>query len=89
MGTVTPEDRRQLEATVSDRRSMFGGPKIIFATAESCGTAEIMRRTVMAVGVMGLAGQDAQTRRAALPPDAVQQVIDLTHGHRRQKQPIG
>src|ERR1700745_3225274 len=46
--TVTPTDRRRLEAIVRDR----GAPQkhvwranIILATADGCGTAEIMRRS--------------------------------------------
>jgi Winged helix-turn helix len=45
---VTPEDRRRLEAIVADRsapQKHVWRAKIILATAEGCGTAEIMRRS--------------------------------------------
>ena len=44
---VTPDDRRRLEAIVSDRNAPqkhVWRAKIIFATADGCGTSEIMRR---------------------------------------------
>jgi hypothetical protein len=79
---VTPKDRRQLEAIVGDRNAPqkhVWRAKIILATADGCGTAEIMRRSGKAKPVVwrwqerfmreGLAGltprQDAQTRQAA------------------------
>jgi hypothetical protein len=79
---VTPEDRRWLEAMVSDRsapQKHVWRAKIILATADGCGTAEIMRRSgkskpvvwrwqarFMAEGRRGTcARQDAQTRQAA------------------------
>ena len=74
---VTPDDRRRLEAIVSDRNAPqkhVWRAKIILATADGCGTSEIMRpiRQGQAGGV-ALAGsfhgrrrrQDAQTRQAA------------------------
>src|SRR5271157_6417724 len=45
---VTPADRRQLEAIVADRsapQKHVWRANIILATAEGCGTAEIMRRS--------------------------------------------
>jgi hypothetical protein len=45
---VTPKDRRQLEAIVGDRNAPqkhVWRAKIILATADGCGTAEIMRRS--------------------------------------------
>jgi transposase len=45
---VTPEDRRRLEAIVSNRNSPqkhVWRAKIVLATADGCGTAEIMRRS--------------------------------------------
>jgi hypothetical protein len=45
---VTREDRRQLEAIVSDRsapQKHVWRANIILATADGCGTAEIMRRS--------------------------------------------
>ena len=44
---VTPDDRRRLEAIVSDRNAPqkhVWRAKIILATADGCGTSEIMRR---------------------------------------------
>ncbi len=46
--TVTPEDRRRFEAAVSDRRApqkYVWRAIIVLATADGCGTAEIMRRS--------------------------------------------
>ena len=91
---VTSEDRRRLEAIVADR----GAPqkhvwraKIILATAEGCGTTEIMRRSgkakpvvwrwqarFMAEGVDGLVRD--KTRKPGKPPlpaGTVQRVVDL------------
>jgi hypothetical protein len=45
---VTPEDRSRLEAIVGDRNAPqkhVWRAKIILATAEGCGTIEIMRRS--------------------------------------------
>jgi hypothetical protein len=60
---VTPADRRRLEAIVADR----GAPQkhvwcanIILATADGCGTAEIMRRS----------GKSKPVRRRWRPPAA-------------------
>ena len=95
--TVTRADCRRLEAIVSDR----GAPqkhvwraRIILATAEGCGTAEIMRRSgkakpvvwtwqarFMAEGVDGLLRD--KTRKPGKPPlpaATVQRVIDLVSG---------
>ena len=95
--TVTRGDHRRLEAIVSDR----GAPQkhvwranIILATADGCGTAEIMRRSgkskpvvwrwqarFMAEGVEGLLRD--KTRKPGKPPLApgtVQRVVDLVLG---------
>ena len=77
---VVPEDRRRLEAIVGDRNAPqkhVWRAKIILATADGCGTAEIMRRSGKAKPVVWrwqarfIAGrcrpdarQDAQTRQA-------------------------
>ena len=82
---VTADDRRRLEATVSDRNAPqkhVWRAKIILATADGCGTSEIMRRSgkakpvvwrwqarFMAEGVEGL------TRDKT--PATVQRVVDL------------
>jgi len=94
---VTPADRRRLEAIVADR----GAPQkhvwranIILATADGCGTAEIMRRSgkskpvvwrwqarFMAEGVAGLTRD--KTRKPGKPPlpaAIVQRVVDLALG---------
>ena len=94
MVNVTPEDRRRLEAIVADR----GAPqkhvwraKIILATADGCGTFEVMRRSgkakpvvwrwqerFMQEGVEGLMRD--KTRKPGKPPlpaETVQRVVDL------------
>lgn len=80
--TVTPEDRRRLGAIVRDRnrpQKHATRAKVVLATADGCGTHEIMRRSglskpvvwrwqarFMQAGVDGLLrGQDAQARQAA------------------------
>ena len=94
---VTRADRRRLEAIVADR----GAPqkhvwraRIILATAEGCGTAEIMRRSgkakpvvwtwqarFMAEGVDGLLrDKTRKPGKAPLPAATVQRVIDLVSG---------
>jgi Homeodomain-like domain len=91
---VTPDDRRRLEAIVSDRNAPqkhVWRAKIIFATADGCGTSEIMRRSgkakpvvwrwqarFMAEGVEGLTRD--KTRKPGEPPlpaATVQRVVDL------------
>jgi len=91
---VTPEDRRRLEAIVSDRNAPqkhVWRAKIILATAEGCGTAEIMRRSgkckpvvwrwqerFMTEGVAGLTRD--KTRKPGKPPlpaATVQRIVDL------------
>jgi transposase len=94
---VTRGDRRRLEAIISDR----GAPqkhvwraRIILATADGCGTTEIMRRSGRAKPVVWrwqerfmLEGVDGllrdKTRKPGKPPlpaATVQQVIDLVSG---------
>jgi transposase len=94
---VTREDRRRLEAIVSDRctpQKHVWRANIVLATADGCGTTEIMRRTgkskpvvwtwqarFMAEGVEGLLRD--KTRRPGkkpLPPDTVARVVDLALG---------
>ncbi len=94
---VTREDRRRLEAIVFDRctpQKHVWRANIILATADGCGTTEIMRRTgkskpvvwtwqarFMAEGVEGLLRD--KTRRPGkkpLPPDTVARVVDLALG---------
>ena len=94
---VTRADRRQLEAIVADR----GAPQkhvwranIILATADGCGTAEIMRRSgkskpvvwtwqarFMTEGVAGLVrDKTRKPGKKPLPAGTVQRVLDLALG---------
>ena len=94
---VTRADRRLLEAIVLDRSALqkhVWRANIILATADGCGTAEIMRRSgkskpvvwrwqarFMAEGVEGLTRD--KTRAPGKPPlsaDTVQKVVDLALG---------
>ena len=94
---VTPADRRRLEAIVADRNAPqkhVWRAKIILATADGCGTTEIMRRSgkskpvvwrwqarFMAEGVAGLTRD--KTRKPGKPPlpaATVQRVVDLALG---------
>ena len=94
MVNVTPGDRRRLEAIVGDRNAPqkhVWRAKIILATADGCGTAEVMRRSgkskpvvwrwqarFMAEGVEGLMRD--KTRKPPLPVATVQRVVDLALG---------
>ena len=94
---VTPVDRRRLEAIVADRcapQKHVWRAQIILATADGCGTAEIMGRSgkakpvvwrwqarFMEEGVDGLLRD--KTRKPGKPPlpaATVQKVIDLVTG---------
>src|SRR3984893_2404479 len=53
--TVTPDDRRRLEAIVGDRNAKqkhVKRAKVILATGEGCGTNEIMRRSELSKPVV-------------------------------------
>src|SRR5215475_15456551 len=93
---VTPEDRSRLEAIVGDRNAPqkhVWRAKIILATAEGCGTIEIMRRSgkakpvvwrwqerFMQEGVAGLIRDKTRPPRLArLPAETVDRVIELTN----------
>ena len=95
--TVTRTDRCRLEAIVADRSSPqkhVWRAHIILATAEGCGTAEIMRRSgkskpvvwrwqarFMAEGVDGLTrDKTRKPGKQPLPATVVQRVVDLTLG---------
>src|SRR6516164_8818809 len=94
---VTPEDRRRLEAIAGDRNAPqkhVWRAKIILATADGCGTAEVMRRSgkakpvvwrwqerFMKEGVAGLTRD--KTRKPGKPPlpaATVQRVVNLALG---------
>jgi transposase len=92
--SVAPEDRRRLEAIVSDRsapQKHVWRAKIILATADGCGTAEVMRRSGKAKPVVwrwqerfmheGIAGLLRDKTRAPgkkpLPSATVARVVDL------------
>lgn len=94
---VTRSDRRRLEAIISDRsapQKHVWRAKIILATADGCGTTEIMRRSGKAKPVVwrwqarfmeeGVAGlMRDKTRKPGkkpLPASIVQRVIDLALG---------
>jgi len=94
---VTPEDRRRLEAIVADRGSAqkhVWRAEIILATADGCGTFEVMRRSgkakpvvwrwqerFMQEGVDGLLRDKTRPPgKAPLPAEMVQRVIDLALG---------
>jgi hypothetical protein len=91
---VTRDDRRRLEAIVADRsapQKHVWRANIILATADGCGTTEIMRRSgkskpvvwawqarFMAEGVAGLLrDKSRKPGKAPLPPSAVKRVVDL------------
>ena len=91
---VTRNDRRRLEAIVADRsapQKHVWRANIILATADGCGTTEIMRRSgkskpvvwawqarFMAEAVAGLLrDKTRKPGKAPLPPSAVKQVVDL------------
>src|SRR5580765_7781120 len=95
--TVTRTDRRRLEAIVADRsapQKHVWRAHIILATAEGCGTAEIMRRSgkskpvvwrwqarFMAEGVDGLTrDKTRKPGKQPLPATVVQRVVDLALG---------
>ena len=91
---VTREDRHRLEAIVSDRSALqkhVWRANIILATADGCGTFEIMRRSgrskpvvwrwqerFMQEGVEGLLrDKTRKPGRTPLPAETVQRVVDL------------
>ena len=93
--TVTPDDRRQLEAIVADRnraQKHVARARVILATADGCGTNEVVRRSGLSKPVVwrwqerfmheGIAGllRD-KTRKPGKPPvgdEIVARVIELT-----------
>src|ERR1700686_4144331 len=94
---VTQADRHRLEAIISDRsapQKHVWRANIILATADGCGTAEIMRRSgkakpvvwtwqarFMAGGVKGLLRENPESPgKPPLSTDTVQRVVDLALG---------
>src|SRR5438046_221749 len=94
---VTRADRVRLEAIVADRsapQKHLWRAKVIVATADGCGTAEIMRRSgkskpvvwtwqarFMAEGVEGLLrDKTRKPGKPPLPPNTVQRVVALALG---------
>ena len=94
---VTRADRRRLEAIIADRsapQKHVWRANIILATADGCGTAEIMRRSgkskpvvwrwqarFMAEGVEGLTrDKTRKPGKQPLPTGTVQRVVNLTLG---------
>src|SRR5512147_1792841 len=92
-----PGDRERLEAVLADRNSAqkhVWRARIILATAEGCGTMEIMRRAgvskpcvwrwqerFMQAGVDGLLRDKTRPPgKPPLPTEVVRKVVDLTVG---------
>src|ERR1700737_2694230 len=97
VGNVTRADRLRREAIVADRsapQKHVWRANVILATADGCGTAEIMRRSgkskpvvwtwqarFMAEGVEGLLrDKSRKPGKPPLPPNTVQRVVDLALG---------
>ncbi len=93
--SVTPEDRRRLDAIVGDRnrpQKHVARARVIIATAEGCGTTEVMRRSglskpvvwrwqerFMAEGVDGLLRDKTRPPgKPPLPAETVAKVVELT-----------
>ena len=92
---VTPEDRRRLDRIVRNRNSLqkhAARARVILATADGCGTLEVMRRSglskpvvwrwqerFMREGVDGLLRDKTRPPgKAALAADLVKRIVDLT-----------
>ena len=93
--SVTPQDRARLEAIARDRNAKHkhvARAKVILATAEGCGTVEVMRRSglskpsvwrwqerFMLEGVDGLLRDKTRPPgKPRLPDETVRRVLDLT-----------
>src|SRR5215210_3121099 len=93
--TVTPEDGHRLQAITCDRNAPqkhVARVKVILATADGCGTLEVMRRSglskptvwrwqerFMHAGVDGLLRDKTRPPgKPRLPEEAVRRVLDLT-----------
>ena len=103
---VTRADRLRLEAIIADRstpQKHVWRANVILATADGCGTAEIMRRSgkskpvvwtwqarFMAEGVEGvLRDKTRKPGKPPLPPNTVQRVSIWPWGRRRARAPTG
>ncbi len=92
---VTPEDRRRLDRIVGDRNSSqkhTARARIILATADGCGTTEIMRRSGLSKPVVWrwqerfmhervdglLRDKTRPPGKAPLPTEIVKRIVDLT-----------
>jgi len=92
---VTPEDRRRLDRIVRNRNSLqkhAARARVILATADGCGTLEVMRRSglskpvvwrwqerFMREGVDGLLRDKTRPPgKAASAADLVKRIVDLT-----------
>src|SRR5215211_3466882 len=92
---VSPEDRRRLEAVIADRsapQKHVWRANIILATADGCGTTEIIRRSgrskpvvwrwqerFMQEGVDGLLRDKTRPPgKPRLPDETIRRVLDLT-----------
>jgi transposase len=92
---VTPEDRRRLDRIVGDRNSPqkhAARARVILATADGCGTVEVVRRSglskpvvwrwqerFMHEGVDGLLRDKTRPPgKASLPADVIKRIVDLT-----------
>lgn len=93
--SVTPEDRLRLESIIADRNTRqkhAARARVIVATADGCGTTEVVRRSglskpvvwrwqerFMQEGVEGLLrDKTRKPGKAPLPPETVARVIALT-----------
>ena len=93
---VTPEDRRRLDRIVRNRNSLqkhAARARVILATADGCGTLEVMRRSglskpvvwrwqerFMREGIEGLTRDKTRPSRIApLPAETVDRVVALTN----------
>jgi len=93
--TVRPEDRERLEAIARDRNAKLkhiARARVILATADGCGTVEIIRRSGLSKPVVwrwqerfmheGLDGllrdKTRPPGKPRLPDETVRRVLDLT-----------
>src|SRR5215211_2126067 len=90
---VTPEDRHRLEVIVRDRNAAqkhVAGAKVILATADGCGTMEVVRRSGLSKPAVWrwqerfmhegglLRDKTRPPGKPRLPDETVRRVLDLT-----------